>query len=318
VNGCNERNDWLNEEVVAMNAIEIKGLKKKFSGKDVLENVSLTVEQGDIYGFLGPNGAGKTTTLRIILGIISYEEGSISVIGKEISSWKNDLKSMVNVLPESHGFYEWMNAVSYLQFFGNLYGIRMTEDKCLNQLHIVGLDPDNHLPIRTYSRGMKQRLGIARATINSPEILFLDEPTNGLDPRGRREIHDFLLRLNREHGTTIVISTHILDDVERLCNRIAILHHGKIRYEGMLKNKANGTDCRYNFRLDKKWKIPDGWQNTHIKFLDYHGDHLICQINGITPTEAIKTLLETGLPVVEAEQISGGIEETYFVYTEGD
>jgi len=301
-----------------MNAIEIKGLKKKFSEKHVLENMSLTVEQGDIYGFLGPNGAGKTTTLRIILGILPYEEGTISVMGKDISLWKNDLKSRVNVLPESHGFYEWMNAVTYLRFFGNLYGIKMTEDKCLSQLRIVGLDPYNHLSIGTYSRGMKQRLGIARATINSPEILFLDEPTNGLDPRGRREIHDFLLGLNREHGTTIVISTHLLDDVERLCNRIAILHHGKIRYEGMLENKTNDTSCRYNFRLDKKWKIPDDWQDNHIKFLDYRGDHLTCQINDITPTEAIKKLFETGLPIVEAEQISGGIEETYFVYTEGE
>lgn len=240
-----------------MNAIEIQGLKKKFDAKHVLKNVSLTVEQGDIYGFLGPNGAGKTTTLRIILGLIPHDGGSISVMGKDISLWKDRLKRRVNILPESHGFYGWMDAVTYLRLFGNLYGIKMTEEKCLSQLQIVGLDPGNPLPIRTYSRGMKQRLGIARATINSPEILFLDEPTNGLDPRGRREIHDFLLHLNHEHGTTIVISTHILDDVQRLCNRIAILHHGKIRYEGILEN-------------------------------------------------------------VEAEQISGGIEETYFVYTEGE
>ena len=301
-----------------MNGIEIKGLRKKFGKKNVLENVSLTVEQGDIYGFLGPNGAGKTTTLRIILGLIPYDEGSISVMGKDISLWKDHLKRRVNVLPESHGFYGWMDAVTYLRLFGNLYGVRMTGEKCLRQLQIVGLDPGNRLPIRTYSRGMKQRLGIARATINSPEILFLDEPTNGLDPRGRREIHDFLLYLNQEHGTTIVISTHILDDVERLCSRIAILHHGRIRYEGTLESRANGTSCRYKFRLDKKWEIPDNWQNTCISFLEYRGDYLICQINGITPTEAIKELLETGLPIVEAEQISGGIEETYFVYTEGE
>jgi len=301
-----------------MNAIEIKGLKKKFSNKTVLENISLTVKQRDIYGFLGPNGAGKTTTLRIILGLIPYDEGSISVMGKDISLWKEHLKRRVNVLPESHGFYGWMNAVAYLRLFGNLYGIRMTEDRCLSQLQTVGLDPENRLPIRTYSRGMKQRLGIARATINSPEILFLDEPTNGLDPRGRREIHDFLLYLNREHGTTIVISTHILDDVERLCNRIAILHHGKIRYEGALENKANDISCRYKFKLDKKWEIPDNWQNTHIRFLEHRGDYLICQLNSIGATEAIKELLKTGLPIVEAEQISGGIEETYFVHTEGE
>jgi ABC-2 type transport system ATP-binding protein len=299
-----------------MPAIEIQELKKSFEGQPVLHGVSLTVNHGDIYGFLGPNGSGKTTTLRILLGIIPQDAGKIAVLGLDPAAAGPQLRRRVNALPESHGLYAWMSAISYLNFFGELYNVGLTGGDYRARLRQVGLEPDDSRPIRTFSRGMKQRLGIARAMINDPEVLFLDEPTNGLDPRGRREIHDLLLQLNQERNLTVIISTHILDDVERLCNRIAILDGGRVQYEGP-RPHALGRRMRYRLHLGEKDEIPSSWNYPGISLMETQDDWITCMIEGISPTEAIKSLVLGGLPIVEAAAVSGGLEELYLNYTTG-
>jgi ABC-2 type transport system ATP-binding protein len=300
-----------------MNAIEIRGLVKFFDERVVLDSISMTVHQGDIYGFLGPNGSGKTTTLRILLGIISLDKGEISVLGMDPSLSGHTLRQEVNALPESHGLYGWMSAQGYLRFFSQLYGMAFSTDDLRARLQQVGLDPDDRRPIRTFSRGMKQRLGIARAIVNDAVILFLDEPTNGLDPRGRREIHDLLLSLNREKGLTIIISTHILDDVERLCNRIAILDHGKVRYEGPLAYNQDGRFVRYRFHVGNGGSIPSPWEYTGISLVEQKEEWITCLIEGIVPSQAIRTLVDSGLPIIEAQDVSGGLEDLYLSHTMG-
>lgn len=299
-----------------MPAIEIQKLKKSFEGQPVLHGVSLTVNHGDIYGFLGPNGSGKTTTLRILLGILTADEGKVAVLGMDPGPSGASLHRRVNALPESHGLYGWMSAGRYLNFFGELYGMGFTGGDYRARLRRVGLDPDDSRPIRTFSRGMKQRLGIARAMINDPEVLFLDEPTNGLDPRGRREIHDLLLQLNRVKNLTIMISTHILDDVERLCNRIAILDHGLVQYEGPVHFEA-GRGVRYRFHLADGGVIPSPWDYPGISLLERQDSWITCMIEGRSPAEAIKTLVLGGLPIVEATAVSGGLEDLYLDHTTG-
>jgi ABC-2 type transport system ATP-binding protein len=297
-----------------MPIIEIRGLKKSFETKQVLQGISMLVNKGDIYGFLGPNGSGKTTTLRILLGILRPDEGEVHVLGMNPAASGSQLRSRVNALPESHGLYGWMTAQGYLHFFGQLYGMGSSDEDCRAKLRQVGLDPTDHRPIRTFSRGMKQRLGIARAMINNPEVLFLDEPTNGLDPRGRREIHDLLLHLNREKGLTIIISTHILDDVERLCNRIAILDDGLVRYEGDLTYESQQA-VRYRLHLENSAAIPLPWNYTDIVLLEQEEDWITCLIKRGSPAEAIKTLIMGGIPIIEATAISGGLEELYLKHT---
>jgi ABC-2 type transport system ATP-binding protein len=222
--------------------ISVENLVKKYNGHTALDGLNFTVEDGDIFGFLGPNGAGKTTTIRILTAIIKADSGNVLIDGHNIFREAMAVKEIINALPESNGYYEWMTAQEYLEFFSNLYEEKTSKQDIHTLLDVVGLHgKEGHL-IRSYSRGMKQRLGIARTLINRPKLLFLDEPTNGLDPKGRRDIHDLLIDLNRKHGTTIFLSTHLLDDVERLCNRIAIINYGKIVREGELDNmKGKGT-----------------------------------------------------------------------------
>jgi ABC-2 type transport system ATP-binding protein len=299
-----------------MSEIEIRDLKKTFDTKSVLNGVSMTVYPGDIYGFLGPNGSGKTTTLRILLGILSPDEGNITVLGMDPVKDGAKLRRKVNALPESHGLYGWMGAINYLNFFSRLYGMDHNDDDYRNRLQQVGLNPDDIRPVRTYSRGMKQRLGIARAMINNPDVLFLDEPTNGLDPRGRREIHDLLLKLNRENNLTVIISTHILDDVERLCNRIAILDKGKVQYQANLADKKHEA-IQYRFRVENIEAVSSTWNFPDIILLEKNDSWVTCLLKGISPAEAIKTLVLSGLSISEAIEVSGGIEELYLQYTAG-
>jgi ABC-2 type transport system ATP-binding protein len=298
-----------------MKVIDIKSLKKSFAGKKVLEDTSMTVNHGDIYGFLGPNGSGKTTTLRILLGILYPDGGKVSVLNMDPSLDGERLRQRINVLPESHGFYGWMRAEEYLRFFGQLYGLQLTAADNHMYLDQVGLDPADGRPIRTFSRGMKQRLGIARSLLNDPEILFLDEPTNGLDPKGRREIHDLLLKFNREKEMTIIISTHILDDVERLCNRIAILHNSKIQYEGSVFAPVIGKSSLYRFHLADEKNIPITWNIPDISCQEKKGQWLTCEIKDISPDNALRLLVQKGVPITEAIQVSSGLESMYLNFT---
>jgi ABC-2 type transport system ATP-binding protein len=222
--------------------ITVENLVKKYDGYTALDGLNFAVEDGDIFGFLGPNGAGKTTTIRILTAIMKADSGNVLIAGHNVFAEPLTVKKITNALPESNGYYEWMAAWEYLKLFSNLYEEVESKQEINKLLEDVGLNGrEDHL-IHSYSRGMKQRLGIARALINRPKLLFLDEPTNGLDPKGRRDIHDLLINLNRKHGTTIFLSTHLLDDVERLCNRIAIINYGKIVRVGELdRMKGKGT-----------------------------------------------------------------------------
>jgi ABC-2 type transport system ATP-binding protein len=236
--------------------INVENLVKKYDGYTALDGLNFTVEHGDIFGFLGSNGAGKTTTIRILTAIIKADSGNVLIDGYDVFREPMAVKNIVNALPESNGYYEWMTAFEYLEFFSHLYEEKTSKQKIHDLLETVGLlGKEGHF-IRSYSRGMKQRLGIARALINRPKLLFLDEPTNGLDPKGRRDIHDLLIDLNRKGGTTIFLSTHLLDDVERLCNQIAIINYGTIVRIGELNRmKGKGSIEDVFFLSTKERKL---------------------------------------------------------------
>jgi ABC-2 type transport system ATP-binding protein len=212
-------------------AIEIQGLTKVYGAARALDGVDLTVEEGSIFGFLGPNGAGKTTTLRILTGLAQPTSGRVRILDRDVSGADDEVRQRVGFLPDVPGFYDWMTAGEFLRFAGGLFGLAgdALEDRVTVLLDLAGLT-DVTTRIGGYSRGMKQRLGVAQALVNAPKLLMLDEPTSALDPMGRKEVLEMLASLRGR--TTVFFSTHILADVERICDTVAILDHGKVVASG--------------------------------------------------------------------------------------
>lgn len=297
--------------------ISISELTKKFGSDLVLNNMSMNVYKGDIYGLLGPNGVGKTTTIKIMLGLLSFENGSINILGVNPMKDGYYLRQKVNALPENYGVYGWMSAFEYLKLFSNLYGYQHTKSTIFEKLTEVGLNPDETKPIKYYSQGMKKRIGIARALINNPELLFLDEPTNGLDPRGRREIHNLLLNLNKEFGVTIIISTHILDDVERLSNRIGILFDGALKYEGDIISNAKDISSKFKFKLDDANVPLSKFEESGLKIIKKEGIFITCEIKNSSTASIIKNLILENIPIIEIKKLTNKVEDLYLKYTGG-
>lgn len=216
-----------------MGILEINNLYKRFGSHEVLKGLDMDVPKGSIFGFAGQNGAGKTTTMKIILGLLKPDSGTVTVCGKKVRYGETRTNRHIGFLPDVPEFYGFMTPMEYLAMCGEIAGLTKSETRKRSEelLELVGL---KNIKRKTggFSRGMKQRLGIAQALLNQPEILICDEPTSALDPVGRKEILDILLHARSK--TTILFSTHILADVERICDRIAVLHDGKLALCGTL------------------------------------------------------------------------------------
>lgn len=227
-----------------MGVLEIKQLYKSFGSHVVLNGMDMDVPEHSIFGFVGQNGAGKTTTMKIVLGLLASTSGNVSVCGEKVSYGETKTNRNIGYLPDVPAFYGYMNPMEYLKLCGEITGLSKAQIKAKGDelLSLVGL-ADEKRRISGFSRGMKQRLGIAQALLNEPKLLICDEPTSALDPIGRKEILDILLAVKGK--TTVVFSTHILSDVERICDRVAVLHKGKLALSGTLaqikeSNRHNG------------------------------------------------------------------------------
>jgi ABC-2 type transport system ATP-binding protein len=221
--------------------LKIEKLHKSFKlgfllkKKEILKGISLSVEQGEVFGYLGPNGAGKTTTIKCILGLIFPEEGKIEIFGHPHLSPK--AKEKTGFLPENPYFYDHLTATEFLDYYSQLFLIKKEEkeEKIKSLLRLVDLEDSADLQLRKFSRGMMQRIGMAQALLNDPSLVFLDEPLGGLDPLGRKEIRDVIVRL-KDEGKTVFLSSHILQDIEMICNRVAIIVNGEIINQGALQD----------------------------------------------------------------------------------
>jgi ABC-type multidrug transport system ATPase subunit len=211
-------------------ALETEGLTRSYGAHTVVNLLDLRVAQGDIYGFLGPNGAGKTTTMRMILGMIRRDAGTIRIFGETAGV---ESRARVGAIIEGPRFYPFLSAVENLRIFA-AYSGGTSEDRIQELLRLVRLGERQDDRVQQYSLGMKQRLGIAQALLSSPDFLLLDEPTNGLDPAGIREVRDLILQLHRDIGLTVFVSSHILQEIEGLCTRVGIIQDGKKVAEGTL------------------------------------------------------------------------------------
>lgn len=225
-------------------AVSIKNLVKRYGDVIAVNQLNLEVPEGSIYGFLGPNGSGKTTTLKMLIGMTEPTSGDISIFGNKVHFGSDEFRDEIGFLPDVPGFYDWMTAKEFLEFCGSLFHMKGESLKLKVQelLQIVGLTKSRNKKISGFSRGMKQRLGIAQALINSPKIILLDEPVSALDPIGRKEVMDIIASLRGK--VTVFFSTHILEDVERICDRVVIIKDGYAVLEDSIENIRSVSQSR--------------------------------------------------------------------------
>ena len=212
--------------------IKVNNLSKQFKDIHAVNDLSFTVEEGDVYGFLGQNGAGKSTSIRMLLTLIKPTAGSISIFGKDLSTHRHEILKQVGAVIEKPDLYKYLSAYDNLAIFAKLSGMKPSKTMLMEQLKLVGLDERAYSKVKTFSQGMKQRLGIAVALVHNPRLIILDEPTNGLDPQGIADMRNLILHLSRELGKTIVVSSHLLSEIELVANRMIIIHKGKKIVEG--------------------------------------------------------------------------------------
>jgi ABC-2 type transport system ATP-binding protein len=213
-------------------AIQLSGVRKSFGSREALKGIDLSVEEGDIFGYLGQNGAGKTTTIRILLDLIQPGSGTVSVMGERAD--RDSIRRRIGFVLDADGLYNAMTAQENLAFYAKLYGVEDAAPRIAARLADVGLADRAGDRVGGFSKGMRQRLALARALVHDPDVLILDEPMSGIDPTGQIELRNILLDVGHRGGKTIFFSSHDLDEVQRICNRIALIDHGEIRLQGPL------------------------------------------------------------------------------------
>lgn len=228
-------------------AIEMMSLRKVYGGKAAVDDLTLNVEYGEVFGFLGPNGAGKTTSIKMLTGLVYPTSGSARLLGKPLRDRR--ARKEIGFLPELFRFHEWLTGEEFLQLHGQLYGMSRADraKRIPEVLKLVGLTPFAGKKVRTYSKGMQQRVGLAQALLNNPRLVFLDEPTSALDPLGRRDVRAILAQLRRD-GVTVFLNSHLLSEVEMSSDRVAIIDHGRVAAVGRVEDLVH-RELTVEFRL---------------------------------------------------------------------
>lgn len=238
------------ETFIAEKIIEVKGLTKKFGSITAVKDLDLSVYRGDVIGFLGPNGAGKSTTIRMLLSLIKPTSGKIKIFDQSIKNDPKLILSRIGAIVEKPDFYLYFSGYKNLELLGKLSNTGVTKKRIREVLNLVGLDKRRHSKVKTYSHGMKQRLGIAQALLHDPELIILDEPTTGLDPQGIKEIRELIIHLRENEKKTIFLSSHILKEIELVASRMIIINNGKTQVEGNVEELLNSSEMKVRVEVD--------------------------------------------------------------------
>lgn len=297
--------------------IEVQNLSKQFKEVKAVDNLDLNVYRGDVFGFLGPNGAGKSTTIRMLLSLISPTEGTIKLFGKSLNENRIEILKKVGAIVEKPDFYGYLPAFKNLQILAKISGKEISNKRIMEILELVGLEKRYKSKIKTYSHGMKQRLGIAQALLHDPDLIILDEPTTGLDPQGMKEIRDLIIHLSKEQKKTIFLSSHILYEVELVANRMVIINKGSARVEGYVQELLNKEKVKVTFEVDDPEKAKTLLQNTSwIDFLSSNtGSKLIFFLNSKETAALNKYLIENNISVFSLVP-TNSLEEYFLSITE--
>lgn len=293
-----------------MDILSLEDVRKRFGEHEVLKGLSFSVPEHTLFGFVGQNGAGKTTTMKLILGLMEQDSGRITVNGEPVRYGQTDTNRFIGYLPDVPEFYSFMTPLEYLRFCGEISGMAEGDitPRAEEMLSLVGL-ADAKQRIHGFSRGMKQRLGIAQALLSRPKLLICDEPTSALDPIGRKEILDILVAVKEQ--TTVVFSTHILSDVERICDEIAFLHDGQIVLQGTLSEvKSHHTSSGFEVELERPQDIPQLLTAFPEVKQQKHSTSLLFE-HGEKMDDIMRLLLERKIPIMKLEKREPTLESLF-------
>lgn len=306
-------------------AVETFHLTRRYGTMTALSSLSLQIHRGDLFGFIGSNGAGKTTTLRILATFLAPSEGSAQVLGHDVARDANSVRHLIGYMPDFFGVYKDMEVTEYLDFFGACYKIptKQRENTVKDVLELVGLTDKQGSLIGALSRGMQQRLGLARVLIHDPQLLLLDEPASGLDPRARIEMMAILQELQRM-GKTILISSHILSELQNLCNRVAIIEKGKLIYSGSVTGAADQMKSETIL-----WAQVASDTASALAILRRHPQILNAEevdgqiqitmsLDAPDPGCVAETLIHNGAKLIELRKDALGLEEVFLRVTKGE
>lgn len=296
-------------------SIQTESLSFQYSKNlKVLDSISINVPKGSIYGFLGPNGAGKSTTMRLLTGIIPEQGNAIKLFGKPLQSQLPEVFTKIGSLVESPALYLHLSGIDNLKYTAKLRNI--SEEKIHEVLALVDLTKSGNRKVKQYSLGMKQRLAIAMALMSEPELLLLDEPVNGLDPNGIIDIRKLLVKINREKGVTIFVSSHLLSEIEKMCTHVAIINHGKLRFEGTMQELSKKTSlCKIQITIDEatKWQLELEKKYNDVILLSENQLTLHIGQKELIP-DFIKNLVSKNAVIYEVK-ILDGLEEWFMSLT---
>lgn len=290
--------------------IETRGLTKTYKGKAAVDQLDLCIPKGEIYGFLGPNGAGKTTTIRMLLGLIRPTSGSVHIFGRSLRSDRLSILRKVGSLVEYPSYYGHLNAIENLEAIRRILGA--PKSRIAEVLEIVSLTKDAGRAVKGYSLGMKQRLGIAAALLGAPELLILDEPTNGLDPAGIHEVRELIKRMPEEHGITVLVSSHLLSEVEQMAGSVGIISQGRMVFQDTiqhLKEQSSGS-----IQLSVSEPEAALWLAKEEGFAAQAGPEGVLTLQGISDKQVaflIRRLVENHHEVYRAEEKRKSLEDIF-------
>lgn len=298
-------------------------LTKRYGTHIAVSNLDLQVKEGDFFGLLGPNGAGKTTTIRMLAGLLPKTSGRISVNGFDPQAQPDQVKRTVGVVCESYGYYGWMSGEQYLSYFADLYGVAGKGQRVKELLAAVGLSSAKAQLVASYSRGMRQRLGIGRALVHRPSLLMLDEPTLGLDPEGQKEIYGLLQDLSRQ-GAIVFLSSHSLGEIERLVNRIAVLNHGELVAQGTMEEIRRKLRPGVRIRItvsDPAQALEIARRELHLGSASLDGDRLMLSpstAEQLDESPIVRSLVAGGITIRELVRLEPSLEDMFFELTRAE
>lgn len=302
--------------------VEIENLYKHYGKFVALDHLDLSIEKGELFGFVGPNGAGKTTTMRIISGLLKADGGQAHIAGIDALKDSQSLKRKIGYMPDFFGVYDNLKAIEYMEFYASIYGItgKKSKDLCLELMDLVNLSDKAEFYVDSLSRGMKQRLCLARSLVHNPELLILDEPASGLDPRARFEMKGILRNLH-DMGKTIVISSHILSELAEMCTTIGIIDKGRIVTKGSVEdimrklNTTNPLKIHVIENIESAVRVLK--ENPQVESLSIDGADITVSLEGSEEEEAelLAELVKNGIKVVSYVRETGNLEEVFMMVT---